>query len=234
MTVHMELSHDNHDVTGPVRAPLPTVRRLPAYLGLLRKYAVEGALTISSASIAAELGLEPIQVRKDLQITGLSGQPGVGFSVEALIDAIELFLGWDNATDAFIVGAGNLGSALAGYDGFALYGLNIVALFDNDPAKVGTEIHGRPVFHIDRLIDLAWRMHVHLGILAVSSTAAQQAADLMADAGLQAVWNFTPVQLKMTDGIIVEKVDLAASLAVLSNRLATAIKDKRGVHNADE
>lgn len=230
------MTDTNTSNNNTAKAPLPTVRRLPAYLGFLRRCAEEGRTRISSAVIAEELGLEPIQVRKDLQITGLAGQPGLGFEVDALIDAIEMFLGWDNATDAFIIGAGNMGSALAGYDGFAQYGLNIVALFDNDPAKVGSEIHGKPVFHIDRLIDLAWRMHVHIGILTVSAEAAQHAAELMADAGLLAIWNFTPVKLRLPEGIIAERVDLAASLAVLSNKLATAIKDKRerGTHELSE
>ena len=209
-------------------APLPTIRRLPTYLACLRRYLADGSSFVSSARIAQELGLESIQVRKDLGVTGLTGQPRIGFDINALINAIELFLGWDNATDAFIVGAGNLGSALVGYEGFPGYGLNIVGLFDIDPARVGTEIHGHPVFHIDRLIELAWRMHVHLGILTVNAEAAQHTTDMLVDAGMNAIWNFTPITLTVPDGIIVESVDLAASLAVLSNKVAVVMKSGRG------
>ncbi len=209
------------------KAPTPSVRRLPMYLQLLRREAALGAVNVSSARIAGELGLEPIQVRKDLSVTGMQGHPGLGFDVAALIDAIEVFLGWDNDHDAFVAGAGNLGSALAGYEGFRDYGLNIVALFDIDESIVGTEIHGRPVFHIDRIIDLAWRMHVRMGVLAVSPLAAQATADLMVDAGMMAIWNFTPVKLNVPDGVIVERVDLAASLAVLSSKLSSVLGERR-------
>ncbi len=204
---------------GAKNAPRPTVRRLPSVLQYLKRMKNEGLSHISSAKIAEALDLESIQVRKDLQVTGLSGQPGVGFEIEALIEAIERFLGWDNNRDAFVVGAGNLGAALSGYSGFSDYGLNIAALFDVNDDKVGMAIHGKEVFHTDRLIDLAWRMHVKIGILTVSADAAQKTAELMVDAGIRAIWNFTTVNLDLPATIAVEKVDLAASLAVLSKRL---------------
>jgi len=214
-------------------APTPAVRRLPAYLQLLRKAMLAEESYISSARIARELDLEPIQVRKDLSLTGLAGQPRLGFDVKAMINAIELFLGWDNTNDAFLIGAGNLGSALVGYNGFMDFGLNISALFDNDDDKVGSEIHGRKVYSLDQLIDLAWRMHVNMGVLAVSAGAAQQVADLMVDAGIVAIWNFTPAKLKLPASVIVERVDLAASLAVLSSRLSRELTKRRGAENGN-
>jgi redox-sensing transcriptional repressor len=209
-------------------APKPSVRRLPTYLLVLNRAEAEGLSHLSSKIIANELGLEPIQVRKDLAMTGLAGMPKVGFEIVPLIEAIKNFLGWNNTTDAFIVGAGNLGLALAGYSGFREYGLNIVALFDNDKKKIGKIIQGKSVFCSKKMVGLARRMHVRLGILAVSPEAAREMADLMVRAGIKAIWNFTPVTLDVGDDIIVERVDLAASLALLSNRLAAKWEASHG------
>jgi len=154
----------------------------------------------------------------------VTGQPGVGFPIRELVAAIERALGWDNASDAFVIGAGHLGTALAGYRGFARYGLNIVALFDNDPRKVGQTVHGKEILHIDRFADLVARLHVHIAILTVPAEAADEAATRAAKAGIKALWNFTPTKLAPMDGVIVERVDLAASLAVLSSKLSSVIR----------
>jgi len=206
-----------------ISVPLPTIRRLPMYFSLLQKAAQESQTSVSSSQLAAALGLESIQVRKDLEAIGVTGQPRVGFPVGELIHAIESFLGWDNVTDAFIIGAGHLGTALAGYQGFQKHGLNVVALFDNDPRKVGQTIHGKEVLHIDKLGNLANRLHVHIAILTVPAEVAASTARLAIEAGVQAIWNFTPTKLAVPEGIILERVDLAASLAVLSSKLAARL-----------
>ncbi|MBP7054022.1 MAG: redox-sensing transcriptional repressor Rex [Phycisphaerae bacterium] len=207
-----------------ISVPLPTIRRLPMYFSLLQKAAQENQATISSSQLAADLGLEPIQVRKDLEAIGVVGQPRIGFPVAELIQAIETFLGWDNTTDAFIIGAGHLGTALAGYQGFEKHGLNVVALFDNDPRKVGQSIHGKEVLHIDKMGSLANRLHVHIAILTVPADVAASIAQLAVGAGIQAIWNFTPTKLTVPEGVILERVDLAASLAVLSSKLAARLR----------
>jgi len=207
-----------------ISVPLPTIRRLPMYFSLLEKAAQENQTSISSSQLAAALGLEPIQVRKDLAAIGVTGQPRLGFPLAELIQAIERFLGWDNVTDAFIIGAGHLGTALAGYQGFEKHGLNVVALFDNDPRKVGQTIHGKQVLHIDKLGNLANRMHVNIAILTVPAEVAVGIAQLAVEAGIQAIWNFTPTKLTVPEGIILERVDLAASLAVLSSKLAARLR----------
>jgi redox-sensing transcriptional repressor len=204
--------------------PEPTLRRLPAYHRFLKVLAARGRPVVSCTHIAEELRLDPTQVRKDIQVTGIVGKPKVGYVVAELIDAIETFLGWKNSSDAFLVGAGHLGTALLGYDGFKEYGLNIVAAFDNSPAKVGTEVQGRKVFPVEDLTDLAQRMHILIGILTVPAEAAQSLADLMVFGGIRAIWNFTPVKLHLPPAIIVENVQLSASLAVLSNKLAESLK----------
>jgi redox-sensing transcriptional repressor len=203
---------------------LPTIRRLPAYLHLLRQVSQNGRDVISSEHIAGMLKLEAIQVRKDLSITGIAGKPKIGYYVPTLITAIEEFLGWDNTTDAFLVGVGNLGSALMGYQGFALTGLNILAAFDIDEDKVGQEIHGKQVFDLEKLPDLTQRMHINIGIITVPAAAAQQVADLLVAAGIKAIWNFTPVNLEVPDGVVVQNEDLASGLAVLSVKLAKVLK----------
>lgn len=207
-----------------ISVPLPTIRRLPMYFSLLEKAAQENQTSISSSQLAAALGLEPIQVRKDLAAIGVTGQPRLGFPLAELIQAIERFLGWDNVTDAFIIGAGHLGTALAGYQGFEKHGLNVVALFDNDPRKVGQTIHGKQVLHIDKLGNLANRMHVNIAILTVPAEVAVGIAQLAVAAGIQAIWNFTPTKLTVPEGIVLERVDLAASLAVLSSKLAARLR----------
>ena len=202
---------------------LPTIRRLPLYASILLNARDNNQTNISSSYIAKELNLEPIQVRKDLAGIGITGQAGIGFPVLELIKAIEKFLGWDNTSDAFIVGAGHLGAALAGYDGFKKHGLNIIALFDSDDSKIGSKIHDKEVFDIDRMRHLTERLGVLIAILAVPAEVAQVSANLMVDAGIKAIWNFTPAKLLVPKGVIVERVDLAASLAVLSSKLTAEI-----------
>ena len=198
----------------------PTVRRLPLYLRILKEAESDGEENISSTFIAGRLQLESIQVRKDLASMGITGQPGIGFTVKRLIKAIEQFLGWESPSDAFIIGAGNLGAALAGYRGFDEYNLNIIAAFDVSPEIVGTEINSKKVFHIDRLSELIQRMSVKIGILTLPASDAQKVTDTMVEAGIKAIWNFTPVKLQVPDEVFIETVDLAASLAVLSNKVS--------------
>jgi redox-sensing transcriptional repressor len=205
-------------------APLPSVRRLPNYLRLLYELQARGRDVVSCTHIADELGVISVQVRKDLAITGIVGKPKVGYQIPDLIAAIENFLGWNNTKDAFLIGAGSLGAALLGYEGFKEFNLNILAGFDVDPKKVGTQIHGKDIFPIKKLADLAKRMHVLVGIITVPAAEAQDVADVLVTAGMRAIWNYTSVKLRVPENVIVEDVKLAASLAVLSSRLAESMK----------
>lgn len=203
----------------PRGVPVQTLRRLPSYLAFLKRMASEGRPAISCTHIAQDLGLDPTLIRKDLQYTGVVGRPKVGYQVPVLICAIEHFLGWDNMTEAVIIGVGSLGHALMGYEGFAKHGLRIVAGFDTDPEKIGTEVKGKPVFDLDRLPDLVERLHIHLGVLAVPAEVAQEATNVMILSGIKAIWNFSGVKLELAPEVLVEDVDLSASLAVLSSKL---------------
>jgi redox-sensing transcriptional repressor len=201
------------------KAGLSCVKRLPSYLQLLRVLQAEGQEYVSGTVLASVHHLEPVIVRKDLAITGIAGTPRVGFRVTELITAIERFLGWDNQTKAVLVGTGNLGAALLGYRGFENYGLLIVAAFDVDPQKIGKWVHGYKVQSLNHLASFVRRGEIKLGVLTVPAEAARQAADLMIQAGIRGIWNFTPVKLQVPDTVVSQKEDLAEGLAVLSHRL---------------
>jgi len=203
----------------PVGVSLPTIRRLPMYFAVVERAGQEDWGRISSSQIASSLRLEPIQVRKDLAAIGVVGQPRVGYPVAGLLQAIERFLGWDNVTDAFIIGAGHLGSALAGYRGFRGHGLNVVALFDNDAEKIGTKVHGKEILGMEKFSNLVSRLYVRIAIVTVPDEVAVAVAEVAVEAGIQAIWNFTATKLTAPEGVIVERMDLAASLAVLSSKL---------------
>jgi redox-sensing transcriptional repressor len=200
-----------------------TMRRLPVYLHLLHRHRDAGLESVSCSDIGRELGLDPTQVRKDMEATGTVGRPRIGFSVSGLIEAIENFLGWNKVNEAFLAGAGNLGTALLGYGRLKNYGVNIVAAFDANPAVVGREIYGRQVLSIERLTDLAARMHVLIGIIAVPAEHAQAVADAMVAGGIRAIWNFAPVSLRLPPEIIVQNEELYYSLASLSRKLAASL-----------
>jgi redox-sensing transcriptional repressor len=193
----------------------PSIRRLPSYLHTIRLLQHEGGEYISGTLIAQELNLEPIQVRKDLAITGIIGKPKKGYPVGSLINAIERFLGWDSARDAVLVGAGNLGAALMGYPEFQFHGLRLVAAFDKNPKKIGTHIHGVPVLSMDT-VDVQIRgFGVKTAILTVPSPYAQETADILISAGIEGIWNFTNVKLKVPDNVAVQKEDLSSGYAML-------------------
>jgi redox-sensing transcriptional repressor len=193
----------------------PSVRRLPSYLLTIRQLQSEGGEYISGTYIAQELNLEPIQVRKDLSITGIIGKPKKGYPVDDLINSIEHFLGWNEAQDAVLVGVGNLGTALLGYEEFRLHRLNIVAAFDTNPRKIGSRLHGVPVLAVDTIDIQIGSFGVKTAILTVPSPFAQETADLLVRAGIEAIWNFTNTKLKVPEHVIVQKEDLSSGYAML-------------------
>jgi len=220
LDIDTKLSNDNIQGLGPRGIPQPSLNRLPQYHHYLRELSAKGLTTISCTVIGRDLNLVPVQVRKDLQYTGIIGKPKTGYSIPELIRAIETFLGWNNVHDAFLAGAGNLGTALLGHERFSNFGLRIVAAFETDPQKIGQWVHGKVVLPLDRLADLARRMSIHLGIITVPAEHAQSIAEEMVKGGIQAIWNFAPVRLKVSSQIIVHNEDLYSSLASLSWKLA--------------
>jgi redox-sensing transcriptional repressor len=194
---------------------VPSIRRLPSYLHLIRQAESEGAEFISGTLIAKELHLEPIQVRKDLAITGIVGKPKRGYPVVPLIAAIEHFLDWDNKKNAVIIGAGNLATALTGYQQFKMHGLNFVGAFDTSAEKIGKQIHGVTVYHIDELSELAKKLGATIAVLTVPSEFAQESADRVVKAGIKAIWNFTNRKLKLPDDVVCQREDLTSGYAIL-------------------
>ncbi len=212
------------DENSKVIVPEPTLQRIPVYLQLLRRRFDKEGIYVSSSEIAELLELKPIQVRKDLEYTKADGRPKVGYKAKDLILALEKFLGYDNVSDAFIVGCGNMGKALLGYSGFDNTGIKIRAAFDTNLNIIGTEINGHKVFDIKKFRDLAQRLKVQIAILTVPSDQAQVVADLLCDSGIKAIWNFAPIHLKVPDGVIVQNENMAVSLSVLVKKLDDSMK----------
>ena len=201
------------------------LKRLPGYLAYLKNIPDDASPYISATALAAALGMGEVQVRKDLAMVSDGGRPKIGYLRERLIEDISQFLGYDNTTDAILVGAGKLGQALLGYSGFDAYGLNILAAFDQNPS-VGTQC-GSPVYAMDKLEGFCRSHKVLMGIITVPAEYAQQVCDIMIRCGIKAVWNFAPVHLDVPSNILVQNENMATSLAVLSMHLQAQIKDKK-------
>ncbi len=202
------------------------LKRLPGYLAYLKTIQDPETPYISATALAAALGMGEVQVRKDLAMVSDGGRPKIGYLRESLIDDIEQFLGYDNTTDAVLIGAGKLGQALMGYKGFDEYGLNILAAFDANPEK--ERLGGkRPIYHVDKLEGFCRTHKVLMGIITVPGEQAQEVCDKLIKCGIKAVWTFAPGHLEVPPNILVQYENMATSLAVLSMHLRQQIKDKK-------
>jgi len=202
---------------------LPTIRRLPTYLRILRDLSSKGKEFVSSSQLAEVLNIDSILVRKDLVLTGIIGTPRIGYHILDLIRSIEDFLGWGDPLNAFLVGAGHLGTAILGYKEMNNFGHKIVAAFDKDPRKIDQSIHGVRVFDITMAPELRKELNVRLAILTVSAEDAQDATNFLVDAGIQGIWNFSSANIDVPDGITMHKEDLISGLAVLSVKMARRV-----------
>ena len=203
--------------------PEPTLRRLPIYQNYLKKIMEKGVEFTSCTQLSEALKFLPIQIRKDLAFTGIIGKPKVGYEVKELLETIENFLGWNNTDEAFLVGVGNLGAALLSYQGFKICGLEIIAAFDINSDKIGTEINGKKIFDINKLGNLIKRMKILIGIITVPGEFAQKVADIMIESGIKAIWNFAPVRINVPEGVIVQHENIASSFTVLSKKLQKSL-----------
>lgn len=197
---------------------MATITRLPQYLQILQKMQHQGREYISSDHLAQLFNVDSTLVRKDLVFL-TTGVQKLGYPVDQTIEKIEELLGTRNTKDAFLVGAGSLGSALMSYRGFKQYGLRITAAFDSDPAKTGRMVGEIEIFPVEKLGDLMQRLSVKIGIIAVPAQAAQAVADLLVGAGAMAIWNFAPVTLRLPKNVITQNENLAARCALLSYEL---------------
>ena len=194
-----------------------TLGRLPQYLEYLESLPEERN-TVSATAIAKALSLGDVQVRKDLAAVSGAGKPKIGYQTEKLILDIERYLGYERLTNAVLVGAGKLGRALLDFDGFEEYGVKIVAGFDcNETSfKNGT----KEILPIRLLGDFCRENCVKLGIITVGQGSAQDVCDRLVESGIEAIWNFAPIALKVPDGVLLKQENLALSLAHLNNQLS--------------
>jgi redox-sensing transcriptional repressor len=194
-----------------------TTGRLSVYLRCLTFLETQNQKTVSSHELAERFHLSSAQIRKDLACFGEFGTRGVGYDVSRLKQQLVHTLGIDRTRTMVIVGAGNLGMALADYTGFNSNGFHIVAMLDADPAKSGRESRlGIPVLDFARVTDVVRKNHVEIGIIAVPGEHAQPVYDILVDAGVRAILNFAPVQIRLRRGVKVKSVDLRINLESLS------------------
>jgi redox-sensing transcriptional repressor len=197
--------------------PEATIARLPVYLRVLYACAEQGIATVSSEELAAAAGVNSAKLRKDLSHLGSYGTRGVGYDVDYLVYQVSRELGLTQDWPVVIVGAGNLGRALANYGGFASRGFRIAAVLDADPAVVGTEIAaGQVVGSSDAIEEMVAERGVSIGVIATPAAAAQGVCDRLVAAGVTSILNFAPVVLSVPGGVDVRKVDLSIELQILA------------------
>ena len=199
--------------------PKATLGRIPRYLTYLRDLSIERTPHISATTIAKELHLGEVQVRKDLSMVSGAGKPRVGYDTETLIGQLEECLGYNQLTQAVLVGAGRLGRALLQYDGFRHFGVEITAAFDSNDHALGLDSKTE-ILPMHQFSAYCQDHHIALGIITVGEGSAQEVCDQMIASGIKAIWNFAPCKLQVPDGIMLQNENLALSLAHLRNRLS--------------
>src|SRR5262245_31496744 len=196
--------------------PEATIARLPVYLRALYALADRGIASVSSDELATAAGVNSAKLRKDLSHLGSYGTRGVGYDVDYLVYQVSRELGLTQDWPVVIVGAGNLGRALANYGGFASRGFRVAALLDVDPQVVGSDIAGHRVRAVDEIEQVVLEHDVMIGAIAVPAVAAQGICDRLVAAGVTSILNFAPVVLNVPDGVDVRKVDLSIELQILA------------------
>ncbi len=205
---------------GPVVVSVQALHRMPYYLQYLQDCHERGDSVVAATTIALEMHLNEVQVRKDLAaLSSVRGKPNSGFDIVDLIRNMEEYLGYNNTKDAVLVGAGSLGRALMSYRHFSTYGLNIVSAFDVDMEIVGSTIAGKTVRPLEEVETFCKRLQIQIGIITVPVEAAQDVCNRLVAGGIQAIWNFAPLHLSTPETILVQNENMAASLALLSRRL---------------
>jgi redox-sensing transcriptional repressor len=200
----------------PDLIPNPAVRRLSLYLRQLEAFKRKDRRTISSRQLGESLGLTDAQVRKDLAYFGQFGHPGIGYRVDDLILQVKRILGTDKVWNVLLIGAGNLGRALSAYRGFNAKGFRLVAIFDDDPSKVGRKLGPFLVQPIAELHDTVQTQQIRLAMVAVPADAAQAVVDQLVAAGIRGILNFAPTSVTVPPNIALNAVDLSVQLEQLS------------------
>ena len=183
------------------------VSRLPLYLRSLQRMSQEGRKVTSSQELGERLGISAAQIRKDLSQFGEFGKQGTGYQIKYLIEQLSTILHVNRVWDMAVVGAGDLGRAIAGYQGFANRGFRVAMIFDNDPAKVGTRIGEYVIQDEENLVDEIQNTGIQVAMITVPAESAQQVADLLVEAGIKAILNYAPINLSVPDGVYVQYID---------------------------
>lgn len=208
------MDYSNND-----KISIPTIKRYPSYLRVIRQHEAKGERIISATTLAEELSLKAVQVRKDISFAGIEGKPKKGFVISELASSLTHALGWDISTEALIVGMGNLGKAISQYEGFEAYGLRIIAAFDNDVKKVGEKVGSLIIQSMDNLYSFVKSSGVKIAIITVPYSSAEEVANALISSGIKGIWNFAPKDLKVPEDCVIQRTDLAASFAVLSLKM---------------
>lgn len=204
----------------PIRElPEPTLRRLPwylAYVGMLKERGVE---YVSSTQISKEINVDASMIAKDLSFLNIRGKTRIGYEVSVLDHELQDFLGFKRGHNAVMIGVGSLGASLISDSGLVNYGLRIVAGFDINPEIVDTSICDVPIYDMKHFSEMIPSLNAEIGIIAVPIHVAQQVSDTLVEAGIKALWNFTPFRITAPEGIVITNTSIYAHLAVMYNRL---------------
>ncbi|NLW41555.1 MAG: redox-sensing transcriptional repressor Rex [Tissierellia bacterium] len=195
---------------------IAVIRRLPKYLRFLEDLEESGVKGISSQELSELTGFTASQIRQDFNNFGGFGQQGFGYNVKSLKENIGKIVGYDFTKNAVVVGAGNLGKTIAKYSGFRDAGLNIIGIFDRNPNNIGQDIDGTEIQDISKIENFLKNKKVHVGIITVDKESAQDIADLFVKHGVKGIWNFAPIDLNLSEDIMVENMRFTESLLVLS------------------
>ncbi|RLB42374.1 MAG: redox-sensing transcriptional repressor Rex [Deltaproteobacteria bacterium] len=203
------------------KIPEPTIERLPLYSRPLEELLEADVPVVSSETLAKLCGVNPAQVRKDLAYFGEFGVRGVGYEVSSLLKEIKSILGTDRKWRLCLVGLGNLGSALFENQNFKRRGYIFVAVFDSDPAKIGRILeNGIVVEHPKKIEEVVQKLDIEIGVITTPPLEAQRIAEVLFSAGVRAVLNFAPIQIRKPECCVVENVDFTVSLENLAYHLA--------------
>jgi redox-sensing transcriptional repressor len=200
--------------------PDVVVRRLPLYARTLAYLQQEGVKSVSSQELGARINVTAAQIRKDLSYFGQLGKQGIGYKVDELLHHINRILGLSQDWNVVLVGVGHLGQAIARYSGFNEKGIHIVGLFDTDPKKIGTELVGLAIQHVNMIQGVVREHNVRMAIVAVAAEQAQDVVDMLVKAGVEAILNYAPVIVQVPEGVWVRHIDPVSLLHSMTYYLA--------------
>ncbi len=205
---------------------MAVIKRIPKYYRYLKELANNDVDRISSNELSEKIGFTASQIRQDLNCFGDFGQQGYGYNVKELLSQISGILGLDKDYNIVIIGAGNIGQAIANYTYFQKMSFDVKAIFDINPKLIGLKIREVPILDIDELEGFIGENQIDIGIICVPKERAQDVCEVITESGIKAIWNFAPIDLKVPNDVIVENVHLSESLMTLSYLLNERRKEE--------